>query len=198
MTPLTPVVLVEGRYDRDRILQLFDATVLTTEGFGIFKDDEKLSLLRRMAETRGLLIFTDPDGAGFVIRNYIKSAVQNGKIYHAYIPDVPGKERRKRVPSKEGKLGVEGVSNDMIAAAVERSGALDAEPKPRSGITKTNLYELGLTGGSDSAKRRKKIENALNLPERMSANALLDVLNCVTDFPELSALVSQLERKEEI
>jgi Small primase-like proteins (Toprim domain) len=198
MTALTPVVLVEGRYDRDRILQLFDATVLTTEGFGIFNNEEKLCLLRRMAETRGLLVFTDPDGAGFVIRNYIKGAVQGGKIYHAYIPDIPGKERRKRVPSKEGKLGVEGVSNEMIVAAVERSGALDAEPKPRAGITKTDLYELGLTGGSDSVHRRREIQQALSLPERMSANALLDVLNCVTDLQELSALVSQLERENEI
>ncbi|MEA5039561.1 MAG: DUF4093 domain-containing protein [Clostridiaceae bacterium] len=198
MTALTPVVLVEGRYDRDRILQLFDATVLTTEGFGIFKDDEKLRFLRRMAETRGLLVFTDPDGAGLVIRNYVKSAVQTGKIYHAYIPDVLGKERRKRVPSKEGKLGVEGVSNEMIRAAVERSGALGAEAKPRADITKGDLYALGLSGGEGSAHRRKALQKSLELPERLGTNALLDVLNCVADREELSALVDAIRREENL
>lgn len=196
MIALTPVVLVEGRYDRDRILQIFDATVLTTEGFGIFKDDEKLRFLRRMAETRGLLIFTDPDGAGLVIRNYVKSAVQRGSIYHAYIPDVMGKERRKRVPSKEGKLGVEGVSNELIIAAVERSGALSAAEKPCADITKTDLFELGLSGGAGSAQLRKAVQKRLSLPERLGANALLDVFNCVTNRAELAELVEIIKKEE--
>ena len=193
MIPLGPVVLVEGKYDQNKLSQIFDATILTTGGFHIFKDEEQLRLLRRLAETRGLLVFTDSDGAGFVIRNHIRSTVQTGTVYHAYIPDLPGKERRKAKPSKEGKLGVEGVPDELIIEAVRRSGALDAAARPRAEITKADLYALGLSGGAGSAEKRKRLCAALRLPEKLSANALLDVLSCLTDREELARTMKQME-----
>lgn len=192
MIPLTPVVLVEGKYDQNKLLQIFDATVLTTGGFRIFKDPEKVALLRRLAEERGLLVFTDSDGAGFVIRNYIKNTVRTGTVYHAYIPDLPGKERRKAAPSKAGTLGVEGVPNEVIVEAVRRSGALDAEARPRAHITKADLYALGLSGRPDSAALRRALCARMDLPAHLSANGLLDVLNCLTDRAGLEETMEEL------
>jgi len=193
MIPLGPVVLVEGKYDQNKILQIFDATVLTTGGFQIFKNEEQVRLLRRLAETRGLLILTDSDGAGFVIRNKLRGALTGGRVYQAYIPDLPGKEKRKRAPSKEGKLGVEGVPDEVIIAAVRRSGALDETPAPRAAITKADLYALGLSGGPESAAKRRRLCRLYGLPEHLSANALLEVLRCVTDRAELAAAAQKLE-----
>lgn len=195
MIRLEPVILVEGKYDKIKLSQLFDATILTTEGFGIFKQKDKLRLLRQLAQSRGLLIFTDPDGAGFVIRNYLKGAIPAGKLYHAYIPDLYGKEKRKAKGSREGKLGVEGVPNEAILQAVERSGALDRVPSERTPITKTDLYDLGLSGGSNSGEKRRQLLLALDLPERLSPNALLDVLNCITDRDTLRSVCKKLEVK---
>ncbi len=195
MIRLEPVILVEGKYDKIKLSQLFDATILTTEGFGIFKQKDKLQLLRRLARSRGLLIFTDPDGAGFVIRNYLKGAIPAGRIYHAYIPDLYGKEKRKAKGSKEGKLGVEGVPDDVILKAVERSGALTCVPEERPSITKTDLYDLGLSGGPNSGDKRQRLLLALDLPEHLSPNALLDVLNCVTDQETLRSVCKELEGK---
>ncbi len=193
MIKLGPVILVEGKYDKIKLDQIFDATILTTDGFGIFKQADKLALLRRLAEARGLLIFTDGDGAGFVIRNYLKGAIPQGKIYHAYIPDLYGKEKRKAKGSKEGKLGVEGVPNEVIIKAVEQSGALSGDVPKRGGITKADLFEMGLSGGCDSAARRQMLLKALELPANLSPNALLDVLNCITDVNGLCTLVDKLE-----
>lgn len=195
MIKLGPVILVEGKYDKIKLSQIFDATILTTDGFGIFKQKDKLDLLRRLAETRGLLVFTDPDGAGFVIRNYLKGAVPKGRIYHAYIPDLYGKEKRKAKGSKEGKLGVEGVPDEVIVRAVEQSGALNGVNCEKSGITKADLYDLGLSGGAGSAQRRQRLLKELQLPQQLSPNALLDVLNCITNLEKLTALVQTWEEE---
>ena len=197
MMKVGPVILVEGKYDKIKLSQIFDATILTTDGFGIFKQKDKLALLRRLAETRGLLIFTDPDGAGFVIRNYMKGAVPKEKLFHAYIPDLYGKEKRKAKGSKEGKLGVEGVPDDVIIRAVEASGALQGSVPAKSGITKADLYELGLSGSAGSTQRRLRLLKELQLPQQLSSNALLDVLNCIIDLESLTAMVESWEEEYE-
>ena len=193
MIKLGPVILVEGKYDKIKLGQIFDGTILTTDGFGIFKQKDKLDLLRRLAESRGLLVFTDSDGAGLVIRNYLKGAIPEGKLYHAYIPDLYGKEKRKAKGSKEGKLGVEGVPDAVIIKAVEQSGALSRELPVSGNITKADLFELGLSGGAGSAKKRQVLLKALELPENLSPNALLDVLNCITDLDTLRVTIEKLE-----
>ena len=192
MIKLGPVILVEGKYDKIKLSQIFDTTILTTDGFGIFKQKDKVAMLRKLAETHGLLVFTDADGAGLVIRNFLKGAITGGKVYHAFIPDLYGKEKRKAKGSKEGKLGVEGVPDEIIIQAVERSGAMDETPREKGGITKADLYDLGLSGGQGSAEKRKALLKALQLPENLSSNALLDVLNCMTDREELTKLVNEL------
>ena len=197
MIKVGPVILVEGKYDKIKLSQIFDATILTTDGFGIFKQKDKLALLRRLAETRGLLIFTDPDGAGFVIRNYLKGAVPKEKLFHAYIPDLYGKEKRKAKGSKEGKLGVEGVPDDVIIRAVEASGALQGSVPAKSGITKADLYELGLSGSAGSTQRRLRLLKELQLPQQLSSNALLDVLNCIIDLESLTDMVESWEEEYE-
>lgn len=197
MIKVGPVILVEGKYDKIKLSQIFDATILTTDGFGIFKQKDKLELLRRLAETRGLLIFTDPDSAGFVIRNYLKGAVPKEKLFHAYIPDLYGKEKRKAKGSKEGKLGVEGVPDEVIIRAVEVSGALQGSAPAKSGITKADLYELGLSGSAGSTQRRLRLLKELQLPQQLSPNALLDVLNCIIDLEALTAMVKSWEEEHE-
>ena len=197
MIKVGPVILVEGKYDKIKLSQIFDATILTTDGFGIFKQKDKLALLRRLAETRGLLIFTDPDGAGFVIRNYLKGAVPKEKLFHDYIPDLYGKEKRKAKGSKEGKLGVEGVPDDVIIRAVEASGALQGSVPAKNGITKADLYELGLSGSAGSTQRRLRLLKELQLPQQLSSNALLDVLNCIIDLESLTAMVESWEEEYE-
>jgi ribonuclease M5 len=192
MIKLGPVILVEGKYDKIKLSQIFDTTILTTDGFGIFKQKDKVAMLRKLAETHGLLVFTDADGAGLVIRNFLKGAITGGKVYHAFIPDLYGKEKRKAKGSKEGKLGVEGVPDEIIIQAVERSGAMDETPREKGGITKADLYDLGLSGGQGSAEKRKALLKALQLPENLSSNALLDVLNCMIDREELAKLVNEL------
>ena len=192
MIKLGPVILVEGKYDKIKLSQIFDTTILTTDGFGIFKQKDKVAMLRKLAETHGLLVFTDADGAGLVIRNFLKGAITGGKVYHAFIPDLYGKEKRKAKGSKEGKLGVEGVPDEIIIQAVERSGAMDETPREKGGITKADLYDLGLSGGQGSVEKRKALLKALQLPENLSSNALLDVLNCMTDVEELEKLIGSL------
>ena len=194
MISVKEVIVVEGRYDKNTLSQVFDAVIVETSGFGLFKDGEKLALLRRLAEKRGLVVLTDSDGAGFVIRNYIKGAIDPALVKMAYIPDVPGKERRKSSPSKEGKLGVEGMSAEVLIAALRRAGATlggETAPHRTGGITKATLYELGLSGRPDSAARRRELLKKLDLPEKLGANALLDVLNALYDEGSLRASVLQ-------
>ena len=194
MISVKEVIVVEGRYDKNTLSQVFDAVIVETSGFGLFKDGEKLALLRRLGEKRGLVVLTDSDGAGFVIRNYIKGAIDPALVKMAYIPDVPGKERRKSSPSKEGKLGVEGMSAEVLIAALRRAGATlggETATHRTGGITKATLYELGLSGRPDSAARRRELLKKLDLPEKLGANALLDVLNALYDEESLRASVLQ-------
>ncbi len=181
MQRIKEVIVVEGRYDKNTLRQVVDAVILETNGFGIFKDRQKRKLLRTLAETRGLIILTDPDGAGFVIRNYLKGCVDPSLVRQAYVPDIQGKERRKSAPSKEGKLGVEGMRPEVLLEALRRAGATfeDGE-RPASGtITKADLYACGLSGRPDSAERRRELLQSLDLPERLTADGLLDVLNAM-------------------
>lgn len=191
MYRVSEVIIVEGRYDKNTVSQVVDATIIETEGFGMFSDPEKRKLIARLAETRGIIIFTDPDGAGFVIRNRIKGFVDKKYIKNAYIPDVYGKEKRKRKASAEGKLGVEGVSPELILEALRRCGATidESEPEPsREKITKADLFALGLTGKENSAEKRLALKRRLDLPERLSTDSLLQVLNVLITKDELQNL----------
>lgn len=196
MIRVKEAIVVEGRYDKNALSQVVDTVILETSGFGVFKDSEKLALLRRLAEKRGLIVLTDADGAGFVIRNYLKGAIPKEQVKHAYIPDLYGKERRKRAPGKEGKLGVEGMRPEVLEAALRRAGAtvLD-EDSPETGgsaLTKADLFALGLSGGPDSAARRRALCKKLDLPERLSANALLEVLGALYTPEELEKVLQTL------
>ena len=174
---------------------MVDAPILETAGFGIFKDRQQMALLRRVAEKRGLIVFTDSDGAGFVIRNHIKSAIPGKYLKHAYIPDIPGKERRKSAPGREGKLGVEGMTPEVILAALRNAGATIEGEKTTSsgGITKQDLMALGLSGGSNAGEKRKALLKKLNLPEHMSANAnaMLQALNLLYTREELEQMLNE-------
>lgn len=203
MVRLRQAIVVEGRYDKNTLAQLVDAPIFVTNGFGIFKDAQTVALLRVVAEKRGLIVLTDSDGAGLVIRNRLKSVIPPQYLLHAYIPDVYGKEKRKAQPGKEGKLGVEGMDPETLLSALRKAGAtfLDEEfqtqvhagsiAHPRTSdarpespddslITKTDLFELGLTGRPDSREKRNALKKELGLPEHLSANALLTALNCIT------------------
>ena len=196
MVRIREAIVVEGRYDKNTLSQIVDAPILETNGFGIFKDKKQMELLRKVAKLRGLIVFTDSDGAGFVIRNHLKSAIDGRCLKHAYIPDIPGKERRKSAPGREGKLGVEGMSPEIILEALRRAGAtIEGEDAPtRNVITKQDLVELGLSGGTNSAERRQKLLWKLDLPEHMSANAMLQALNLLYSLEELTAVTAGLEQ----
>lgn len=196
MVKVREAIVVEGRYDKNTLSQIVDAPIFETRGFGIFKDKEQIALLRAVALRRGLIVFTDSDGAGFVIRNHLKSAIPNQYLKHAYIPDIPGKEKRKAAPGKEGKLGVEGMTSDVILTALKDAGATfeDGTQTKSGGISKQDLCSLGLSGGADSSQKRLALQKKLNLPEHMSANALLQALNLLYSMDELSRLVKALEK----
>ncbi len=186
-------IVVEGRYDKNTLSQVVDALILETSGFGIFKNEERLALLRRLAAERGLLVLTDSDGAGFIIRNYLKGAVDPARVKHAYIPDRSGKEKRKRTPGKEGKLGVEGMPPEVLVEALRRGGATfenggEAAAVPKRPVTKTDLYLAGLSGTPDAEANRRVLLKRLDLPERMTANALLEVLNVLYGYDRLAEM----------
>ena len=200
MVKIREAIVVEGRYDQNTLRQIVDAPVFETRGFGIFKDKEQMALLRAVAERRGLIVLTDSDGAGFVIRNHIKSAIPGKFLKHAYIPDVPGKERRKSSPGKEGKLGVEGMTPEVILEALRRSGAtfLSEETSAVSGgITKQDFVQWGLSGGADSSLLRKRLQKRLDLPEHLSANALLEALNLLCCREEIAGILQELRTEKE-
>lgn len=191
MHSVKEVIVVEGRYDKNTLSQIVDAVIIETSGFGIFNDAQKQKLLRTMAQARGLVVLTDSDGAGFVIRNFIKGCVDPACVKHAYIPDVYGKERRKAAPSKEGKLGVEGMRPQVLLDALIRAGAtVDERPAAESAarITKADMYKCGLSGGTGSREKRAALIKRLDLPEKLSAAALLDVLNAIMTREEFFAL----------
>ena len=184
------VIVVEGRYDKNALLQVVDATVVETGGFGVFNDKERLAFFRRLAESRGIIVLTDSDGAGFVIRNYLKGALPKDKVKQAYVPDIYGKERRKQKAGKEGKLGVEGMCPEVLLEALRRCGATfeGAEnTMPRAAITKADMMEKGLVGPNSEQKRRELLQK-LQLPGHMTANALLETLNLLMTREEFDAL----------
>ena len=193
MVKIKEAILVEGRYDKNTLSQIVDAPVLETSGFGIFKDKKQMALLRQVAQKRGLIVFTDSDGAGFVIRNHVKSAIPGKYLKHAYIPDIMGKEKRKAAPGKEGKLGVEGMKPEIILEALRRAGAtIEGEESASSHqITKQDLMELGLSGGPDASAKRLALLKKLNLPEHISPNAMLQALNLQMDLEELKKLLKE-------
>ena len=191
MHSVREVIVVEGRYDKNTLSQVVDAVIIETSGFGIFNDAEKRKLLQTMAEARGLIVLTDSDGAGFVIRNYIKGCVDPKLVKHAYIPDIYGKERRKSAPSREGKLGVEGMKPQVLLDALIRAGATfdDEENKktaPR--ISKADMYARGLSGREGSAEKRAQLIKQLGLSERLTADGLLDVLNATMSREEFLSI----------
>lgn len=194
MERIREVIVVEGRYDKNTVSQVVDATVVTLGGFAVFNDKEKLAFLRRLAEKQGLILLTDSDGAGFLLRNYLKGALPRDKVKQAYIPDVKGKERRKRRGGKEGKLGVEGMSPAVLLEALRRAGATfegEAPPKRGEALTKADLFALGLTGGEGSAERRRALLKRLDLPEHLTANGMLEALNLLFTREELEALLAE-------
>ncbi|MBO5867643.1 MAG: DUF4093 domain-containing protein [Oscillospiraceae bacterium] len=195
MVKTQEAIVVEGRYDKNTLSQIIDAPILQTDGFGIMNDKEQLALLRNIAKKRGLIIFTDSDGAGFVIRNFLKGSIPGEYLKHAYIPDIPGKERRKAAPGKEGKLGVEGMTPEIILQALKRAGATFEDEnlqKEDADITKVDMAVMGLSGGPGSAQLRRKLLKQLELPEHMSSNALLQVLNILYTKDEVQAIVEGL------
>ena len=193
------VIVVEGKYDLNALKQMIDGVVVTTDGFGIFHNSEKMELIRRMAEKRGVVILTDSDGAGFVIRNHLKSCLPKEQVKHAYIPDIYGKEKRKRIRSKEGKLGVEGMTPEVLKRALVTAGAtIDGEASVGGGsLTKADLFAIGLSGTPNSGDNRRKLIKALELPEKLSPNALLDVLNAMYEKQQFLALWNQISEKQQ-
>lgn len=197
MIKIKEAIVVEGRYDKNKLSQIVDTTILETAGFGIFNSGEQRALLQKICEKRGLIILTDSDAAGFVIRNHLRGILPKNRVKHAYIPQIEGKERRKAHVSKEGLLGVEGMSDAVVLNALERAGAtfLDqaSSDSAKEPITKTDFYESGLSGGKNSAARRAALLKACGLPAHMTANALLEALNILMTREEFQALVRELK-----
>ncbi len=201
MIKIKEAIVVEGVYDKIRLGSVVDTLILTTEGFGIFRDKEKVQLLRKLAKETGLIIFTDPDRAGFAIRSYIKQGLDADGVRHAFIPDIYGKERRKQAASKEGKLGVEGADGELIVSALlksgatvisQKSGSAAARQKEKGAITKADFYADGLTGRGGSAQKRRRLAACLELPQRISANMLLDVVNLLLTPEAYKEMVRRL------
>ena len=195
---VSEVIVVEGRYDKNAISQVVDAAIVELGGFGVFNDTQRVALLKRLARTRGVILFTDPDGAGFLIRGRLKGMLEGGRVLHAYAPDIPGKERRKKKGGKEGKLGVEGMRPEVLLEALRKSGAtIDGETTAGGdeAITKADMLDAGLVGAG-SASRRAALIRELELPEHLSANALLEVLNLLFSRREFRESYCQEEEKK--
>lgn len=194
MIHIKQTVIVEGKYDKIKLASLIDAVIIETNGFSIFNDREKLELIRKLADKNGVLIITDSDAAGFKIRHYLNGALPKDKVKHAYIPDIFGKEPRKSAPSKEGKLGVEGIPAEAVMRSLERAGVLFEETgESRRLITKVDFVEDGLSGGKDSSEKRRKLLELLDLPSRLSANGLLQVINAMMTYEEYKKAVEKLD-----
>ena len=194
MLKLKEAVIVEGRYDKIKLSGIIDAPIIETNGFRVFSDKEKQSLIRQIAATRGILVFTDSDSAGFVIRNFLRGSIPTEQIRHAYIPQISGKEKRKSAPGKEGFLGVEGVTDEVIIEAVRRSGATIIGEKAvmSPGVTKADLYSLGLTGTQNAAHLRQKLLQRLNMPTYLTTNAMLTAINCLYSLEELKTVLTEI------
>ncbi len=193
MLSIKEAIIVEGKYDKIKLSSIIDGLIIETDGFSIFNNKEQLALIRKLAQTNGLLILTDSDAAGFKIRNFLRGAVPTERVKHAYIPDVLGKEKRKTQFSKEGKLGVEGISKELLLEAFQKSGVLCEERETATPkITKTDFYQDGLSGGADSFEKRRKFLKLLDLPERLTANSLLQLLNATISYETYKEYISKL------
>lgn len=192
MIKINEAVIVEGKYDKIKLSNILDALIIETNGFGIYKDKERRDFIRRLAMERGLIILTDSDHSGFQIRNFIANCAKGGSVKHLYIPDVYGKERRKEQPSKEGKLGVEGISDDILIKLFSDNGVEYENSQPRELITNYDLFAAGISGTPEAGKKKKKLLKQLNLPEFLSTNSLLDCLNSMMSKSEFEALLKSL------
>lgn len=192
MIKINEAVIVEGKYDKIKLSNILDALIIETNGFGIYKDKERRDFIRRLAKERGLIILTDSDHSGFQIRNFIANCAKGGSVKHLYIPDVYGKERRKEQPSKEGKLGVEGISDDVLIKLFSDNGVEYENSQPRELITNYDLFAAGISGTPKAGKKKKKLLKQLNLPEFLSTNSLLDCLNSMMSKSEFEALLKSL------
>ena len=196
MIKIKQAVIVEGKYDKIKVSNILDTLIIETDGFGIFKDKNKQKLIRRLAEARGILILTDSDSAGFTIRSFLNGIVPQEQLVNVYIPDVFGKEKRKSEPSKEGKLGVEGVKSDVIIDALKKAGVkfdVDAECSEKTHpVTKTDLFLDGLSGGKGSAEKRARFLKQLDLPEHLSSNSMLKLINSFMDFDDYKREIRKL------
>lgn len=200
MIKIKQAVIVEGKYDKIRLSNIIDAVIVPVHGFSIYRDRETAELIKYLARTTGIVILTDSDSAGFQIRNKIKSLAGGGEVIHVYVPDIRGKEKRKRAPSKEGLLGVEGISDEVISEAFEKAGVLAEKTEIKDPITKADLLELGLIGGENSAARRGELQEKLGLPKRLSSNMLLEMLNVMFSREEFLEKISEkisIETEEE-
>lgn len=193
MIKIREAVIVEGKYDKIRLSSILDAVILPVNGFSVFNDREMMTLIRRLAQTTGILILTDSDAAGFKIRHFISGALPQGQVRHAYIPEIAGKERRKTEPSKAGLLGVEGMSEERIVEALRKAGVLcekTAEPSRR--ITKLDFFEDGFSGTEGSLEKRRQLLRRLDMPQRLSANAMLDIINAMLGYDEYKKIAAEL------
>lgn len=192
MIKVKEAVIVEGKYDKIKLSNILDALIIETNGFGIYKDKKRLNFIRNLAKERGLIIITDSDHSGFQIRNFIANCAKNGSVKHIYIPDVYGKERRKLQPSKEGKLGVEGISDEILIRLFSDNGIKYESSQPREMITNYDLFEMGISGTPDAGKKKKKLLKQLELPEFLSTNSLLSCLNSMMSKAEFKKLAESL------
>ena len=195
MIKIDKPIIVEGKYDVIKLSRIVDALIIKTDGFGIFKDKEKQQLLRRLAGEKGIIVLTDSDSAGFLIRKFLKSSIPEDRITHVYIPDVYGKEKRKTQAGKEGKLGVEGISETVLLEALKKAGVIcsETDTEERRLITNIDLYEAGLMGRDNSKEKRVKLMKALALPERLSTSSLLKILNTFVTFEEFTEKIGELD-----
>lgn len=199
MIKIDRAVIVEGKYDKIKLSSLIDAVIIETEGFGIFKDRQKQKLIRALAEKNGIIVMTDSDSAGFVIRSFLSSIVSPDRITHVYIPDILGKEKRKDSPSKEGKLGVEGMSAEIISDALKKAGITSTSiNEPAAKVTKTDFYNDSISGKSNSLKRRKALLKRLDLPENLSANGLLKIINAYMTYDDYKRAVEEINSEEKL
>ena len=194
MIKIKQAIIVEGRYDKIKLSSLVDALIIPTNGFALYKDRETTELIKMLAKKTGIIILTDSDSAGFQIRSRLRSVVKEGEVINVYIPDIFGKERRKRTPSKQGKLGVEGMSAQVLLEAFRKAGVISEEEAPKGDpITKADLVDLGLSGGENSSERRKALQKRLGLPELLSANLLLEILNVNYTREQFFSMIKQPE-----
>lgn len=194
MLHIEQAIIVEGKYDKIKLSSIVDAVIITTNGFSVIKDKEKLEIIRFFARNKGIIILTDSDTAGFKIRNYLKGAIKNGKIINVYAPDIIGKEKRKKAPSKEGKLGVEGIDPNILLEAFKKAGVLSEERVcQKDPVTKLDLYECGLSGGDNSSELRKKLLKELDMPQLMTTNSMLEIINTMMSKSEFLNIVKKIK-----